>query len=86
VLEAMKSHVPVLTSAQSAMEEIGEDAALYFNPTDHTDIADKLMLIYKDENLRSRLIEKGKLVAAKYNWQRTADLLWNSILKAAGKS
>lgn len=82
VLEAMKSRVPMLTSAATSMQEIAEDAALYFNPKDHEDVADKLMLIYKDENLRSRLIEKGKAVAEKYSWQRTADLLWESILKA----
>ena len=86
VLEGMKSGVPVLTSADSSMQEIAEDAALYFDPTDHADMAEKLMLIYKDESRRGLLIEKGKEVAARYSWQRTADLLWESILKAAEKS
>ena len=66
------------------MEEIGEDAALYFDPHDVKDMGEKLMLIYKDENLRSRLIEKGKEISRKYSWERTADLLWESILDAAG--
>jgi glycosyltransferase involved in cell wall biosynthesis len=82
VLEAMKSKVPVLTSAHTSMQEIAEDAALYFDPHNYTDIAEKLMLIYKDENLRSRLIEKGNAVVEKYSWQRTADLLWESIVEA----
>ena len=43
---------------------------------------DKMMLIYKDEKLRKELIEKGKIIAARYSWQRTAELLWQSILKA----
>ncbi|HEU4633363.1 MAG TPA: glycosyltransferase family 1 protein [Flavisolibacter sp.] len=85
VLEAMKCGVPALTSANTSMQEIGEDAALYFDPADHADIADKLMLIYKDENLRNRLRARGKTVAEKYSWQRTGDLLWESILKAAEK-
>jgi hypothetical protein len=42
-----------------------------------------MMKIYKDEDLRKTLIEKGKQVADKYSWKRTADLLWESILKAA---
>ena len=84
VLEAMQSHVPALTSKSSSMEEIGEDAALYFDPHDVKDMGEKLMLIYKDENLRSRLIEKGKEISRKYSWERTADLLWESILDAAG--
>lgn len=83
VLEAMQSAVPALTSSNSAMQEITEEAALYFNATDSADIADKLMLIYKDEALRDVLIEKGSKVVNKYNWQRTAELLWKSILHAA---
>jgi len=81
VLEGMKWRVPALTSINSSMQEIAEDAGLFFDPADFQDIADKMMLIYKDENLRSRLIEKGKDVAAKYSWERTADLLWESILR-----
>ena len=86
VLEAMKSKVPVLTSSHTSMQEVAEDAALYFDPHNYTDIAEKLMLIYKDENLRSRLIEEGIAVAEKYSWQRTADLLWQSIVDAAKES
>ncbi|MGZ3917973.1 MAG: hypothetical protein ACXVBN_14955, partial [Flavisolibacter sp.] len=76
---------PVLTSGQSAMEEIAEDAALYFDPHDHQDMGEKLMLIYKDEALRKTLSEKGRQVAGKYSWERTAGLLWETILKAVEK-
>ena len=82
VVEAMKCEVPVLTSAHTAMEEIGEDAALYFDPASHTDMAEKLMLIYKDEDLRKSLIQKGNAVAKKFTWKRSAELLWESVLKS----
>jgi len=82
VLEAMKCDVPVITSSGSSMEEIAKDAALYADPESFEDIAGKMMLIYKDEKLRKELIEKGKIIAARYSWQRTAELLWQSILKA----
>ena len=83
VAEAMRSGVPVLTSKDSAMEEISEGAALYFDPANVDDIAYKLMFIYKNEGERKELIEKGKAVAAQYTWQRTAALVWESIEKAA---
>lgn len=83
VLEAMKCGVPVLTSKDSSMQEISEGAALYFDPTNVDDIAYKLMFIYKQEGERRELIEKGTAVAVKYTWQRTADLLWENIVKAA---
>jgi glycosyltransferase involved in cell wall biosynthesis len=82
ILEAMKSNVPVVTSSGSSMEEIAQDAALYADPKNFEDIADKMMLIYKDEKLRKELIEKGKVIANQYSWKRTAELLWQSILKA----
>lgn len=83
VLEAMQCDVPVITSSASSMQEIAGEAALYVAPDDHTDIADKMMLLYKDEKLRNELIRKGQLVAKQYSWDKTAALLWQSILKAA---
>lgn len=81
-LEAMKSEVPVITSSGTVMQEIYKDAALYANPTDYIDIAEKMMLLYKDESLRKQLIEKGNILKTEYTWDKTADLLWVSILKA----
>jgi glycosyltransferase involved in cell wall biosynthesis len=84
VLEGMKCDVPVLTSKDSSMAEIGGTAALYFDPQDPKDIADRLMLIYKDERLRSELITKGRTVAENYSWEKTSDALWESVLEAVG--
>lgn len=83
VLEAVQCGVPVLTSADSPMQEIAQDAALYFNPHDVDDMAQQLMTIYKDEDRRNRLVEKGKAIGPRYSWQKTADLLWQSIQAAA---
>jgi glycosyltransferase involved in cell wall biosynthesis len=85
VLEAMQAAVPVITAADSAMQEISKGAALYADVTSHTALADKMMLLYKDEKLRKELIQKGLEVVKEYNWDRTARLLWQSIEKAAGK-
>jgi glycosyltransferase involved in cell wall biosynthesis len=82
VLEAMGCHVPVITSGNSAMQEIAKEAALYADPNDYNDIADKMMLLYKDENLRKGLIKKGKEIVTQYSWDKSAELLWQSILKA----
>ena len=82
VLEAMSCQVPVITSAGSAMEEVAGDAALYSNPADYQDIAEKMMLLYKDENLRRRLIGLGMAACRRYSWDNAADLLWQAILKA----
>ena len=82
VLQALRCDVPVITTAGFSMQEITNGAALCVDANNHKDIADKMMLLYKDESLRKKLIEKGRSVAGDYNWDRTADLLWQSILKA----
>lgn len=84
VLEAMRCDVPVITSINSSMQEIAKDAALYADANSHIDIAEKMILLYKDEGLRKELIQKGRQVACEYNWDKTASLLWQSILKAIG--
>jgi glycosyltransferase involved in cell wall biosynthesis len=86
VLEAMQCKVPVITSVNSAMQEIAKDAALYIHPARHTDMADKMMLLYKDENFRNELIQKGSETVKEYTWESTAIKLWQSILKAAAKN
>jgi len=66
------------------MQEIAGEAALYADPASFEDIADKMMLIYKDETLREQLVKRGREIAKKYSGARTAELLWQSILRAVG--
>lgn len=82
VLEAMRCEVPVITSSNSAMQELAQEAALYADPTDFNTIAEKMLLLYKDESLRSELIQKGKQVEQQYNWDLSAARLWDCIQKA----
>jgi glycosyltransferase involved in cell wall biosynthesis len=81
-IEAMACNVPVVTSNTAAIPEICGDAALFANPASFEDIADKMMQLFKDENKRNELIKKGKIQQQQYSWDKTASLLWNSILKA----
>jgi glycosyltransferase involved in cell wall biosynthesis len=89
VLDALNCHIPVIAPANPFTKEIAGDAALYANTDDHSDIAEKMMLLYKDESLRDSLVEKGETVVKQYNWDKTADALWKCIQKAyasAGKT
>ena len=78
-LEAMKCDVPVITSSTGAMPEICSDAALYADPQNFKDIAENMMLIFKDEKRRKELIEKGRERIKKCNWDKSALLVWKSI-------
>jgi glycosyltransferase involved in cell wall biosynthesis len=73
-LEAMKTSVPVIASSKGAMPEILGDAALYADTENFKDIAVKMMQLFRDENVRKELIEKGKIQAEKFNWDVTSKL------------
>ena len=81
-LEAMQSGVPVITSNAAALPGLCGDAALYVNPGDFRDIAEKMMWLFKDEKKRSELIEAGKTRAEQFQWSKTSEQLWLSASKA----
>lgn len=76
---AMKCEVPVIVSSTGALPEACIDAALYFDAGNFKDIAEKMMEIFKDEKLRKELMEKGKEQIKKFNWDRSAEIVWKNI-------
>jgi glycosyltransferase involved in cell wall biosynthesis len=81
ILEAMQAGTPVICSNTSSMPEAAADAALFADPNNPDAIAKQMLALYKDESLRDQLIQKGKLRAAEFSWDTSADLVWNAILK-----
>lgn len=81
IIEAMSCGTPVICSNNSSMPEVAANAAFTFNAEDVNDIAHKMMLIYKDETLRNRLVELGFERAKTFSWDVSASLLWNVIEK-----
>ncbi|MFA7209245.1 MAG: glycosyltransferase family 1 protein [Parcubacteria group bacterium] len=73
VLEAMTLGVPVIASDIPPHSEITEGAALFFDPNDPDDFADKLTRIVIDDSLRFSLSQKGLVQAAKFSWLKTAE-------------
>jgi glycosyltransferase involved in cell wall biosynthesis len=59
-LEAMQCATPVISSPVGSLTELCGDAALYADPGNFKDIAEKMMMLFKDESARSNLIEKGR--------------------------
>jgi glycosyltransferase involved in cell wall biosynthesis len=71
-LEAMACGTPVITSDVSSLPEVVGDAAVLVNPENVFDIARGIRDVLLDEPLRLRLIERGRIQAAKFSWQRAA--------------
>jgi glycosyltransferase involved in cell wall biosynthesis len=81
--QAMQCDVPVITSHINALTETCGDAALYINPNDFNNIAEKMMLLFKDEDQRNQLIIKGRQQAGLFNCDKTAAVVWEVINKCA---
>lgn len=86
IVEAMACGTPVLCSNITSMPEIADNAGWKFNPEDENDIAQKMMQVYKDETLRSRLIELGFERVKHFSWNESAENLWKIMEITARKN
>lgn len=78
-LEAMASGCPVIASNMASIPEVCDNAAIYFDPKNIKDIADRIKTILSDENLRSDLIERGKKNLERFTTERFSDELISVI-------
>jgi glycosyltransferase involved in cell wall biosynthesis len=72
LVEAMYSECPILCSNVTSIPEIAGDAALYFNPLNHKDIAEKIDVLLRDSVMRNTLIENGKKRYALFSYEACA--------------
>ncbi|OGL44070.1 MAG: hypothetical protein A2W05_03345 [Candidatus Schekmanbacteria bacterium RBG_16_38_10] len=71
-IEAMACGIPVVTSNISVMLEICGDAAVYFDPANPEDIADKMNHVLSDESVKNKLINNGLKRARDFSWEKSA--------------
>jgi len=81
ILEAMNAEIPVITSNITSMPEVAADAALLIDPFSVESIANAMLYLFKDEDMRKTLIQKGNKRKLDFSWDKTADALWKSIEK-----
>lgn len=68
VIEAMRCGIPVISSNASSLPEVGGDGALYFDPQNAHELADKIEILIKDDTRRKELIANGLKQAEKFTW------------------
>jgi glycosyltransferase involved in cell wall biosynthesis len=82
VVEAMHCDVPVICSKVASLPEVAGDAALYVDPNNVDSIANAMQQIIAFPDLRKSLVMKGRMQREKFNWDLTAQKVWESIEKA----
>jgi len=78
VLEAMIKGVPVISSDSSSLPEVGGDAALYFNPYKPEQLAEQLIRVIQDKELRNKMSKDSIERAETFTMER----LTNQTLEA----
>jgi glycosyltransferase involved in cell wall biosynthesis len=81
ILEAFACNIPVITSRCTSMPEVAGNAALYCDPLHTESIAVAMKKILNDKELYQKLLEYAYIQKQKFSWDKTADLVWKSILK-----
>lgn len=74
LLEAFYLGLPVACSNVTSLPSLVEDAALIFDPDDADGLAESIRRLWSDEKLRGELTARGRKIAARYSWARTAKM------------
>jgi glycosyltransferase involved in cell wall biosynthesis len=86
LIEAMASGVPVACARAASLPETAGDAALFFDPEDPEDMADRMVTLAEDEDARTHLIKAGLKRAKDFSWDETARKTLDIILETASPS
>jgi len=73
ILEAMAVGCPVVSSNAESLKEVGGDSAIYFDPANIEDMANKIMYVQNNASVRKQLIEKGKKRVKEFSWKKLAE-------------
>lgn len=72
VIEAMACGTPVITSGNTSLAEVVDTAAIFFDPTDIEDLAEKMNSVLNSGEIRNNLIEKGLARSKMFSWKKCA--------------
>ncbi len=84
-LEAFRCGTAVVASNATSLPEVCGDAAIYASPHSVEEIARAMELLYSNPEQRNDCIEKGKLQSEKFSWDKTSELVWNTITEALNR-
>ena len=88
VLEAMACGVPVVARELPAVREVAGEAIRHVPGADPEALADSVVAVLRDPNLRATLRQRGLERAAMFRWRRTAEMtarIYQDVLGRSGQ-
>ncbi len=85
LVEAMKCGTPILSGNRTSLPEVAGDAAMYCDPFDVSDIAEKMKRITSDVQIKASLSTKGLERSLEFSWDKAAQEVWKVLMKSYDK-
>ena len=83
LLQAMACACPMVVAQSGGSVDIGRGAALFADPYDASDFAEKMLAGLSNETLRQELREKSLVRSADFSWEKTARDVLAGLLRVA---
>ncbi len=80
-IEAMACGCPTIVSNVASIPEVCQESSLYIDPYSESDIANKIMQMVTDQQLRNDLIAKGRTHALNFTYEKCANITVKIIQK-----
>jgi len=79
LLQAMATQTPIAASRAASIPEIAGDAAVLFDPNNPDDMAQAIISVIDDKEVRSRLIKAGNERVKEFSWIKCAEGILTTI-------
>jgi len=81
ILEAMALGVPVISSHNSSLPEVGGEAVHYVDPYDAKNMTEGMTKILENPAYRKQLIDKEVIQVKQFSWKKTATRIMQSLVE-----
>lgn len=78
-LQAMAAQVPAVVGNYSCLPEVTDGGAYLVDSANIEKTSKEIIEYLRDNNLQQEFIKKGRAVAERYDWEKTADKTWSQI-------
>ena len=85
VVEAFTEGIPVACADATSLPEVAGGAALLFPPNDTSLMADSIVRLWTDAELRAELVRKGRARSGQLSWTRTARMFRAHYRRISGR-
>lgn len=83
-LEAQACGAPLICSNSSSLPEVAGEGALLVDPTDVNALALAMIRVLRDEELRAKLIARGRKNLERFSWGTCAETVMSVLERVAG--